>query len=177
MSVLQALVAHNDRMLENGEAPEYGYSHEAISFAVTLSSDGDVVDFIDLRELSGKSLRPSRRLVPQPAKRSVNIASNTFWDKTAYALGATRDQDSETPVPSRRGEHEEFKRLHLDLLAQTEDVGLRALALFVEKWDPVHFSELHHAEEMLDANVIFDSMELASSSTSALRQGVSGEIS
>ena len=155
MSILQALVGHYDRLVANDKAPEYGYSFEAVSFGIVLSRNGEVVDVLDLRDTSGKTPRPSRRLVPRPAIRAVNVVSNFLWDKTAYVLGVKSDRNSKTPIPAQRGEHADFRQLHLRLLAGTDDSGLNALLAFLEKWNVEDFGNLARANDMLDTNIVF----------------------
>lgn len=157
MTVLQALAGQYDRLAENGPALHYGYSSQGVSYAIVLSPSGELVDVIDVRDTAGKSPRPNRVSVPGPVNRSVNVAPNFLWDKTAYSLGVTRDRDTEKPALARRGEHDKFKELHFDLLAATDDAGLLALAAFLDSWnpDPERIARLPHAEDMLDANVVF----------------------
>ena len=157
MTVLQALVGHYDRLVESGPALHYGYSSRGVSYAVVLSPEGEIVGVMDIRDTAGKFPRPNRILVPGPVNRSVNIASNFLWDKTAYSLGLVRDEVTGEPTPAHRGEHDAFKQLHLGLLAATDDKGLQALAAFLATWnpDPERFDRLPHARDMLDANIVF----------------------
>ena len=155
MTILQALAGHYDRLVANDQAPPYGYSCQAVSYAVVLSPGGEIVDVMDIRDTMGKTPRPIRRSVPGPAIRSANIAPNFLWDKTAYALGWTRDKATGEPKQADRGEHEAFKRLHMDLLAATDDEGLQALTAFLRNWDPKKYADLRHARDMLDANIVF----------------------
>lgn len=155
MTILGALSEHYDRLVANGRAPTYGYSHESISFCVVLSPTGEVVDVGDLRDLSGESPKPSRRAVPRPVNRSVNIAPNFLWDKTAYALGMTRDPSTKELCRPNRGEHDAFRSMHLDLLAGSGDLALQALTAFLRGWDPEKYACLRYAREMLDTNVVF----------------------
>lgn len=157
MTVLQALAGQYDRLAEKGPALHYGYSSQGISYAIVLSLGGEIVDVMDIRDTTGKSPRPNRLLVPGPVNRSVNVAPNFLWDKTAYSLGLTRDETTEEPALSRRGEHDAFKQLHLRLLAAADDRGLLALAAFLNSWspNPERFARLPHAQDMLDANVVF----------------------
>lgn len=157
MTVLQALVGQYDRLAEKGPALHYGYSSQGISYAIVLSLGGEIVDVMDIRDTTGKSPLPNRLLVPGPVNRSVNVAPNFLWDKTAYSLGLIRDEATDEPTPSYRGEYEAFKQLHLGLLATTDDSGLRALAAFLNSWSPKpeRFARLPHALDMLDANVVF----------------------
>ncbi len=154
MSILQALASHYKRLHANGEAPDYGYSREPVSFAIVLSPDGEPVDVMDLRDPSGRMPRPSLRGVPRPVTRSSNIAANFLWDKTAYTLGMKRDRDTKQPTSASR-EHAAFRKLHQELLPGTGDEGLKALRIFLEQWQSENYSSLRHGDDMLDANVIF----------------------
>ena len=155
MSILQALGTHYERLLANGAAPPYGYSTEAVSFVIVLSPAGALVDVRDVRDLAGRAPRPSRRQVPQAVIRTVKVAANFLWDKTAYALGVTKDRDTQAPVAGTRGERNAFLELHERLLGDTDDEGLRSLLTFVRGWDAEQYSGLPHATEMLDTNVAF----------------------
>ena len=153
--MLQALARHYDRLRAQDKAPEFGYSREAISFAIVLTRNGDVIDVTDLRDMSGRQPRPSRYSVPQAVKRSVNVLPNFLWDKTAYALGATRDRDTDDVTSCRRGEADAFTCLHRTLLAKTNDEGLQALLAFLDGWHAERYQTLPCAADMLDANVVF----------------------
>lgn len=155
MTVLRALADHYERLAADGQVPGYGYSHEGISFRIVLSASGQIVDVEDIRDTTGKSPRPSAQAVPRPVNRSVNVAPNFLWDKTAYALGVTGDSSTREPRPAGRGEHDAFKRMHLDLLAGSDDARLQALAAFLSSWHPKNYANLPHALEMLDTNVVF----------------------
>ena len=160
MTVLQALVGHYDQLVDSGIEIHYGYSKQSVSYAVVLSPEGEFVDVMDVRDTTGKSPRPQRILVPGPVHRSANVVSNLLWDKTAYSLGLVGLRKDDEPVQatlSRRGEHDAFKQLHLDLLAETDDQGLRALAAFLNVWnpDPEQFIRWPHAMDMLDTNIVF----------------------
>ncbi len=154
MSILQALAGYYDRLVTNGQAPEYGYSRERISYAVALTPDGEPVDVVSLLDTSSRRPRPSLRPVPRPFSRTSGVASNFLWDKTAYVFGVKRDRDTEQPVPAER-EHAAFKTLHERLLARVSDDGLQALRSFLDEWQPDQYESLTHARDMLDANVVF----------------------
>ncbi|MGH6914635.1 MAG: type I-C CRISPR-associated protein Cas8c/Csd1, partial [Geminicoccales bacterium] len=71
-----------------------------------------------------------------------------MWDKTSYALGIEGEPDERT-----RREHEAFKALHFEVLAGTDDEGLRALLVFIE-----HDAALPPArlpEDLLGSNLVF----------------------
>ena len=156
MSLLESLVRQHARLHAQGRAPEYGYGRVGISFALVLTHDGELVDVRDIRDSSGETPHPQRMAVPQqPVGRTSGVKPNLLWDKTSYALGVTRDGEAGGPVPAERGEHEAFRAEHARLLDGAEDAGLRALRMFLERWTPERFEELHQAPDLLDANVVF----------------------
>jgi CRISPR-associated protein Csd1 len=151
MTILQALNSYYDRMAAWGEAEPVGYSREKISYAILLKLDGAVAAVNDIRDTTGKKPAPIMMNVPAGVKRTVGIASNKLWDKTAYVLGVTAGEGKRTAQ-----EHEAFKATHAALLADTDDAGLLAVRRFLENWTPAQFEENpHFTEEMKDANFVF----------------------
>ncbi|MEQ1780862.1 MAG: type I-C CRISPR-associated protein Cas8c/Csd1 [Hyphomonadaceae bacterium] len=150
MTILQALDRYYDRMAARGEAELPGYSREKISFAIVLSVDGEPIDTIDLREAGGKRLVPRLLEVPAALKRTVAIAPNTFWDKSAYVLGRTAGEGRRTAE-----EHAAFRSQHIELLSDTKDTGLLALRRFLAAWTPERFDAPPFVQAMLDANIVF----------------------
>ncbi len=118
MTILQALDGYYGRMAARGEAEAPGYSREKIHFAIVLAPDGAVDSVMDLRQPSGRKLVPALRAVPAALKRTVGIAPNLLWDKSAYVLGRTGGTGKRTAE-----EHAAFRKQHLDLLADTSDAG------------------------------------------------------
>lgn len=148
MTILQALDRYYHRL--DGVA-EPGRSPEKFGWCIVLDRDGNVIDVEDLRDLSGKKPRPKLHMVPAAVKRTVGIAPNFLWDKTAYVLGRTAGEGKRTAQ-----EHAVFLALHLGRLAGQEDDGLVALRLFLENWTPDRFDTIAgFRPEMLDANVMF----------------------
>lgn len=148
MSILQALDSYYHRL--EGVA-EPGRSPEKFGFCIVLGSDGSVVDVEDKHDLSGKKPRPQLYMVPAAVKRTVGIAPNILWDKSAYVLGRTAGEGKRTAQ-----EHAAFVALHLERLAGQTDEGLVALRLFLEQWQPAQFDENDRFKpEMLDANFMF----------------------
>lgn len=126
MSILASLTRAYDRL---PDAPPYGFSTEKIGFAISLTEDGSAT-VIDLR--SDEKKRPPRMMmVPQAVKRTVGIAPNYLWDKTAYVLGLTAGEGKRTAL-----EHQAFKDRHAEWLAGTDDAGLVALLRFLKGWTP-----------------------------------------
>ncbi|MGD9616119.1 MAG: type I-C CRISPR-associated protein Cas8c/Csd1 [Alphaproteobacteria bacterium] len=148
--VLQALDRYYERMAARSEAEAPGYSRAKIGFAVVLSVESEPIDVLDLRERSGKRLTPRLLEVPAAVTRTVGIAPNLLWDKTAYVLGRTAGKDHRTAR-----EHASFKEANLALLDGADDEGLTALRRFLETWSPARFDAAPFSPEMLDANVVF----------------------
>lgn len=148
MTILQALDSYYHRL--DGVA-EPGRSPEKFGWCIVLDRDGKVVDVEDLHDLSGKKPRPRLFMVPAAVKRTVGIAPNFLWDKSAYVLGRTAGEGKRTAQ-----EHAAFVTAHLERLAGQTDEGLVALRLFLEKWRPEHFDGTDlFTPEMLDANFMF----------------------
>lgn len=144
MSVLSSLARAYERL---PDAPPFGYSKEKIAALVSLNPDGSVAGLHDLRTAAGKKPAPAMLMVPQAVKRTVGIAPNFLWDKTAYSLGVTASEGKRTA-----DEHEAFKARHREWLDGSEDEGLRAFLGFLDSWTPDQFI---WDEELKDQNIIF----------------------
>ena len=151
--ILQALNRHYERLHAQGRAPAHGFSVENVSYAIVLSAEGLLVDVLPLSDASEGQLRPLRELVPQAAKRASNVCPNFLWDKTEYALGVTGDTKKNSARIVQC--HAAFKDFHRQMLQDAEDAGLRALLVFLERWDPCDYPNIPHAEDMRSANVVF----------------------
>lgn len=150
MTILHSLVGLHERLAADEAAPAFGFSRERISYAIALSSDGEVVDVLDVRETSpGEKPRPRGCVVPQAVKRSGQPRPNFLWDKTAFALGVKRDPGNQ------ECEHAAFGRFHRQMLATCDDEGAEAFLRFLDRWRAENFENLRHAEEMLDKNIVF----------------------
>lgn len=149
MTILQSLARYYGRL--PNVAPQ-GWSQEKFGWCIVLDGDGTPVDVENLHDtLSGKKPKPTLHPVPAAVKRTVAIAPNFLWDKSAYVLGRTAGEGKRTA-----DEHAAFVALHLKRLAGQNDAGLIALRRFLEKWRPEHFERLPHGgPEMLDANILF----------------------
>lgn len=160
MSMLAALVRRYERMARQGEAPVPGYSPEKIHFGIVLGNEGQIVGVMPLGEtVKGKHI-PEMLTVPQPVKRTVGIAANLLWDKTAYVFGAT-DPGKDSRRAAKKGlkpgeeEFSEFRKRQHEAIGATDDAGLRAFLHFLDGWNPANYASLNHAADMLDSNVIF----------------------
>lgn len=151
--ILSALTDCYHRLANDGQVPRYGYSQEKISYALLLNADGELVDEpLDIRDTSGRKPQPRALAVPQPPKRTSGIKPNFLWDKTSYVLGVSAKDGARTAQA-----HQAFKELHREWLANADELGLRALLAFLERWSPEQFAQFSPAvqESLLDANVVF----------------------
>ena len=146
MSLLSALVNAYDRL---PDTPPYGFSSEKIGFCVVLNADGTVAEIVDLRA-TDKKRSPKIVMVPQAKKRTVGIAPNFLWDKSAYVLGVTEGEGKRTAE-----EHAAFRTSHLDWLEGTGDEGLLALRRFLDGWRVEDFGSPLWSDELRDQNIAF----------------------
>lgn len=147
--------------------PTYGFSDEKIGYLLVLDEDGNLKDVQNnLREIQkGKKTISEPRLMRLPCSfvRSGKFTEQAFsegknvafflWDKPEYLLGVTlngnRVEISELPFCA-------FKAKQLQLIGDSNDKGLRAVARFLEKWKPQNFeAESKLKPEMLKLNFAF----------------------
>lgn len=161
--ILTALNDYYERLVaqpESSIAP-LGYSYEKISFSLVINEQGKLVDLMDLRDTSGKTPQPTRKLVPQPETRTSGVKPLFLFDKTSYVLGASNIQEEDAQKYEKRlervrNEHDAFVAHHEERLEGTSDKGLQALLRFLRSWDPKEFQQssvLH--DEVLDSNLVF----------------------
>ncbi|MCW8125117.1 type I-C CRISPR-associated protein Cas8c/Csd1 [Microbulbifer halophilus] len=155
--ILSALDGYYHRLIEEGKegvAP-IGFSQEKVSYALILAENGSLVDVQDVRDTSGKKPVPAILTVPQPPKRSANIAPCFLWDKSSYVLGAAPAGDQKSCKRALEA-HRAFKDMHRKLLKECNSLGIKALLAFFEWWTPETFRESSlFSESMLDGNFVF----------------------
>jgi CRISPR-associated protein Csd1 len=140
------------------KVPPYGFSDEKISYVLTLTKKGELVSTKSLLSADKKPL-PKLLPVPQAVKRTSGVKSNFLWDKTAYILGIESNKNKATakeePWLFAKKTFEACKSFHLDTLDLTEDVGLKAVALFFHTWNPEAFAASGLSPSIVDSNLIF----------------------
>ncbi|NOS76094.1 MAG: type I-C CRISPR-associated protein Cas8c/Csd1 [Methyloglobulus sp.] len=167
--ILSSLAQYYQRLADTPDAvtglarvPAYGFSEERISYILVLKRNGELVDvqsnLSDDKKPKGRYIK-----VPWSVKRSGQFTEKAFkegknnafflWDKTAYCLGVESDSKNDLKISPLT--FEAFKKLHLNLLAGTEDEGLLAISRFLENWSPDKFKPPYFKNEMLDANFAF----------------------
>jgi CRISPR-associated protein Csd1 len=150
LTLLQALDRHYDRISRPDEGEHPSFTREKISFAIMLSAEGEAIAVTDLRIHGRRRLSPRLMPVPAAVRRTVGIAPNFLWDKSAYVLGCTA-----RPAKRSRQEHAAFRSMHLDALAGTVDPGLVAVRRFIERWQRADFKAPPFVSDMLDTNIVF----------------------
>ena len=138
--ILQALTRYYDILTldpDTNIAPP-GYSAARVSFALNLSSQGELLDIFPLfdKVQRGKKEieRPRRMIVPEQVKRSSGISPNFLCDNSAYALGVSA-KDSINPEYSRN-RFEAFRQLNKELLSKADKDVARAVIAFLDNYDP-----------------------------------------
>lgn len=157
--ILSALNQYYDRLSNDnqGRVPVFGFSEEKISYILVLSEQGELIDLIP-NLTDEKKPKPKLMEVPQSFKRPGKVTKPFFlWDKTAYSLGVLSSPDKksglvfELSLPT----FEAFRDLHLSLLKNVEDKGLKALVLFLKSWQPENFEACILTPDVLDTNLVF----------------------
>lgn len=137
--ILQALTRYYDILLQDPESDisPPGYSSIGISFALNLSSDGELLDIFPLFEqvLRGKKMedKPRRMIVPEQVKRAVNISANYLWDNSVYVLGLS-DKEAKDPDYARK-RFEAFRHHNKKLLSGIDSPTARAVIAFLDNYD------------------------------------------
>ncbi len=154
MSMLAALKGCYDRLAEDqdsGIAP-FGYTPEKISFSLVLDRNGQLLDVVDLRDSAGKKPAPQLLQVPQSSKRPGTTPRSFFlWDKASLVLGVgakPKDRSEEHHANRLADEHAAFKTFHRQILAGTQDEGLCALLMFLERCEPAQIDRLRQKDDL-----------------------------
>lgn len=164
MTILQELAYLYDRRAEEAGWPRPGFSTENIGAVVVLAEDGTVREIRSLMAPAKKGKLQPRRMSVPTLGRTSGIKPGHFWDKTAYALGITNIEATDAegkkavvPGQGRRtlNEHEAFRDLHCELLADATAPALIALRRFCETWQPDDFAAFPDAAPLVDQNVVF----------------------
>ncbi len=162
--ILQSLYNYYQILLDDPEVEiaEPGYSNAPVSYALNLSSQGDLLDIIPLAvpvQMGKKTVeRPIRMNVPEQVKRSVNVAANFLCDNAAYVLGLTGKETKDPEYAKKR--FEAFRQLNTEILSIADNPTARAVIAFLQKHDPQTASQhpviARHLEGLLEGgNLIF----------------------
>ncbi|AEJ20057.1 type I-C CRISPR-associated protein Cas8c/Csd1 [Gracilinema caldarium] len=137
--ILQALYNYYKILLDDPEveiaAP--GYSAANVSFALNLSSNGDLLDIIPLTTKSpdGKKERNFRRMiVPEQVKKSSGIVANFLCDTVPYVLGISEKEAKDPKYAEKR--FEAFRDFNIEILSHANSDAARAVVAFLQKHNP-----------------------------------------
>lgn len=122
-----------------------GFESKEIPFVIVLDPSGALVQIEDTRIGDGKKKRARTFLVPQAAKKSVNVAANLLWGNAEYVLGIPdakkladhQGKGTEARYRARLVEmHQAFIDLiHIRLATAAGDAGVVATLAFLDKPD------------------------------------------
>lgn len=148
--ILQALNEYYQRKtrLPNSDLAPPGFEHKAIPFLVVLTKDGELAGLDDTREGEGKKKVAKTFLVPQTAEGTSGVAANLLWDNPEYLFGkaapkkfdeklakATTDKKREAIFQKLAEKRHAFIQKIKKQFPQSEDVGIRATLVFLERGD------------------------------------------
>ncbi|MEN6486735.1 MAG: type I-C CRISPR-associated protein Cas8c/Csd1 [Syntrophobacteraceae bacterium] len=151
--ILQALKQYYDRLAASDDdaIPRFGFARQKIHFCLLLDRQGKLVEDLDLRKHEGKKPLPAEKIVPEPVKRTGDIAPNFLWDNTGYVLGVDGKGKPERTARTFAA----FKEFQHEIGDGLEDEGMKAVLLFLDGWKPEDAVDLHYREEMIGQNVVF----------------------
>lgn len=165
--ILQALHRYYEILAnERGsEIPLFGYSKANVSFAFNISSEGEILDVLDLREErqdgKKKKISPINIIVPQQVKRARGIRANFLCDNNKYILGVYIEKKGEVEkLRYSKEAFESFKKLNIELLKGVNSEDSKALISFLENWSPENIDKVAKINKMLKdlctgSNIIF----------------------
>lgn len=121
---LRALYNLYNRKTAEGDRgmPPLGFSSAKVSFAVLISTDGRLLDLIDLKSDD----HPVTMQVPEQVVRTVGVSANFLCDNLNYVFGI----DSKGKPERAKKCFDDFVSLHQDLLSDVDDSGARAVVNF-----------------------------------------------
>lgn len=124
--ILQALYKYYNILQDEGtkDLPKEGFSVQKVSFALIISSNGELKGIMDLRDSNGKKILPHEMLVPeQKGRAGKNAPSYFLCDNAKYVLGIG-DGDNSPAFNS-------FKELHNKCLDENNP-----LLKFINSFEP-----------------------------------------
>lgn len=156
--ILQSLAKYYDVLLEDensGVSPP-GYSSARVSYAAVLSQEGKLLDLEDLRVQSGKKIVARDMVVPEQIKRSSGVAPNFLCENSTYLFGVDAKGKPERSITAFNA----MKKLHFDLLENSQLPIAYAIIRFFESWHPKEFNNytcLIREQDSLEkgANIVF----------------------
>lgn len=161
--IINALCEYYDILSESSDAiAKENFSSVEVSFAITLTKDGEILDFIDLREpqeeIKGKKiikkLVPKKMMVPEHKARCTPTSPYFLVDTGKYILGFDEKGNKSEP------QYNSFENKHVKWLENCNDSGAQALLNFLKTRDTdknlIKLEETGSVKEILGSkNIVF----------------------
>ncbi len=158
--LLQSLVHYYEILAEdeNCDIPKRGYSRAKVSYALTISHEGELTGILPLKQpdAKGNKLIALEMEVPEQVKRAVGIMPNFLCDNSSYVFGF----DNKGKDKRSRECFLAFKQLHQSVLKEADCEEASAFLAFLDQWNldkaPVYPIILEYLEDIYKgANFVF----------------------
>lgn len=144
--ILQALTKYYDILSaeasenEDSNVAQPGYSVANVSYALNLSTQGELLDVFPLSQQvqRGKKMvdKPLSMSVPeQPGRSGKTPPAYFLCDNNAYVLGISTEDEDKPEYSQQR--LEAFRTYNKEILSAANCVEAKALIAFLDKYDPV----------------------------------------
>lgn len=138
---MQALVEHYEALAARGELPPPGWGTSAVSYALCLAENGDLLQVMPLfvERTSGNKvvMGPQTMLVPWQVQRSSGVSANFLCDNSSYFLG----KDNKGNAKNSQERFAAGKALHTEILTEVDSLAARAVLAFFATWQPERIEE------------------------------------
>ena len=138
--ILQALNRYYDILSTDPQiniAPP-GYCTANVSFAINLSSEGELLDifplFVPVERGNKLEEKPRRMIVPEQVKRSSGISPNFLCDNNSYVLGISEKESKDANYAIKR--FESFRQYNVNLLEKADCDTARCVIYFLKSYLP-----------------------------------------
>lgn len=130
--ILKALNDLYYNLQKKGLLPEDGFTPVDVKFILSLSSDGNVDDFIPTSSFSDAQ----QFILPVQSGRTSGVKPYFLADNSQYILGFPKD-DSEKNIRGAIEKFEACKAYHNELLENVDEPWATGIKSFFNKWNPV----------------------------------------
>lgn len=142
--ILQALTRYYEILAEDesSDIPRLGYSSAGVSYALNISSEGELLGVIPLKipGENGKKLVPQKMIVPEQEKKASGIKSNFLCENSSYIMGVGKIDEMDEAKRKKKQDRisacfEAFKDLHIKILKDVKCIEANALMNYVNRWE------------------------------------------
>jgi len=140
--IFQSLIALYDRLAKTGDIPPYGFSMEDVGFIVTLDKNGNMIGQPEDLRIKISAQKFEFRISEVPYTNEVNVrsgnastTSNFMVDKADYIFGMSG-------TAQKKVHHQSFIERIQEVCGNSDDTGIVAVKIFLEKWNPLDSIEL-----------------------------------